>query len=160
MVGNVTQLSTYESPDIQKYQYLIYPGLMHKKACANVPSIIIHFISEQGCGGAGASPSCCRLLRGWVQPRQVTSSSQHQHVETNNHSHLFMPKVNVESPTASGYQNSRGHGQNMQILHRKVSDQRDSNPNLLTVTVRCWLCLKMIQTWKCGNNYTSTPKSW
>lgn len=88
MVANVFNNAAYESPDIQKYQCLISPCLMDKKDTQMFnPSIIIHFISEQGCGGTGVSPSCRRLLRGWVHPQQVTSSSQHQHVETNNHSH-------------------------------------------------------------------------
>lgn len=105
------------------------------------PSIVIHFISEQGCGGAGASPSCRRLLRGWVHPQQVTSSSQHQHVETNNHSHSHSCLRSMWSHRlpASGYQNTCRHGQNVQAPHRKVCDQRDSHPNFLTVKVRVTL---------------------
>lgn len=114
------------------------------------PSIIIHFISEQGCGGAGASPSCRRLLRGWVHPRQVTSSSQHQHVETNNHSHSHSCLRSMWSHQLPLGTRTRAD----MVRTYKLCTERSLTSGIQTLTFLSWrcdaiqpLCLKMIHGW-------------
>lgn len=124
MVGNVfdnTAVNLWKSW-YPKVPLLIFPGLMDKKAWANVPSINHHPLYQwaglRGRGSLSLLPSAAERLGPPSTTHQLITAPTCRNKQPL--TLTFMPKVNVESPT--GYQNPRRHGQNVQTLHSLWSE--------------------------------------